>query len=156
MPPAPDAAVVVGLLRSAGETVATAESVTGGLVCASLTDVPGASAVVVGGVVAYTHRAKADLLGVSADALAAQGAVNASTAVAMADGARERLACDWAVATTGVAGPDPSDGEPVGTVYLAASGRRSTWRRLNLAGDREDIRRQTCQAALHLLIEVLE
>lgn len=149
-------AVVHGL-TTAGLTVGTAESLTGGLVCAALTSVPGASAVVRGGVVAYASEVKADVLAVDRALLEREGAVNAAVARDLAEGARRVLRCDVGLATTGVAGPDPADGAPVGTVYVAASG---PWgilvERHVLTGDRADIRSATVRAALQLLEEGLQ
>lgn len=165
------AAALVARLTAAGQTVATAESLTGGLVCARLVDVPGASAVVRGGVVAYATELKAALLGVDAGLLAERGAVDPDVALAMAAGVRARLAADWGLATTGVAGPDPQDGVPAGTVYVAVCGpggptgagpaAASGWvggvvRRLALAGDRPAVREGAVAAVLGLLAERLE
>src|SRR4051812_4003327 len=108
---------VVHELARTGLTVATAESLTGGLVCAALTDVPGASAVVRGGVVSYATDLKASVLGVDEHVLAAGGAVQARVAREMALGVAQLCGADLGVGTTGVAGPDPQDGQPVGTVF---------------------------------------
>lgn len=149
-----DAAAVVAALRTAGATIVTAESLTGGLVCARLVDVPGASDVVRGGVVAYAPDLKAALLGVSSDDLTAVGTVAPSIAEQMARGARERLAATYAVATTGVAGPDASEGHPAGTVFVAVAGPdRVDVRLLRLEGTRAQIRAATTDAALGLLLE---
>jgi len=113
------AAQVVRLLTQQGRTVAVAESLTGGLVVAALVGVPGASKVVRGGVVAYMTDLKSSLLGVDPDLLARVGAVDPDVALAMARGVAELLGADYGVATTGVAGPDPQDGQPVGRVYVA-------------------------------------
>jgi PncC family amidohydrolase len=144
---------VIALLRGAGQTVAAAESLTGGLVVAGLTTVPGASNAVRGGVVAYATELKAILLGVPRAMLAAHGAVYPGVAAAMADGVRERLGATFGVATTGVAGPDPQDGQPVGTVHIAVSADNDTVvRTLALDGDRDRIRRVTVERLLALLI----
>ncbi|MEO8829745.1 CinA family protein [Lapillicoccus sp.] len=116
------AAEIVALLLERGESVGCAESLTGGLLTARLVDVPGASAVVRGGVVSYATDLKHELLGVDAELLAARGAVDAEVAAQMAVGAQRVLGADWGVATTGVAGPDPQDGMPVGLVYVAVAG----------------------------------
>jgi nicotinamide-nucleotide amidase len=144
---------VVAALVAAGRTVATAESLTGGLVCAALTEVPGASAVVRGAVVAYATELKAQVLGVDPDLLATGGAVQAEVARQMASGVCRALGADVGVATTGVAGPDPQDGHEVGTVFVAvAGGGRTVARELTLTGDRAAIRAATVEAALHLLL----
>ena len=116
----------VRLLTEHGRTVAVAESLTGGLVVAALVGVPGASKVVRGGVVAYMTDLKASLLGVDADLLARVGAVHGDVALAMARGVAVLLGADYGVATTGVAGPDPQDGHPVGEVWTAVWDRTAT------------------------------
>lgn len=147
----------VEALRLAGQTVATAESLTGGLVCAALVDVPGASEVVRGGVVAYAPEVKVDVLGVAADVVAERGTVDRLTAEQMALGAKRELGADWAVATTGVAGPDPSEGKPVGTVFVAVVGPAgSRVIDLHLEGDRRSIREQTVAVALSALVARVE
>lgn len=113
---------VVSLLRERRETLATAESLTGGLVAAALTDVVGSSAVIRGGIVAYATDVKRDVLTVDADVLNRQGAVSAAVAVEMAVRAGDLFASSWSVSTTGVAGPERQDGQPVGTVYVAVAG----------------------------------
>lgn len=149
----PVAELVLDALRSRGLTLATAESCTGGLVAARLTDVAGSSDVFRGAVVAYANDVKAAQLGVGEDVLAAHEAVSAETAEAMATGARARLGADVAVAVTGVAGPGGGTSErPVGLVYLHASGPTGERRqRLDLPGDRETIRLRATVAALHLV-----
>ena len=113
-------------LTAAGQTVAVAESLTGGLVTAALTDVAGASVVVRGGVLAYASDLKAQVLGVDEGLLARAGAVDADVAEQMADGVRSLMGATYGLATTGVAGPDPADGKPVGTVYVAVAGPGSS------------------------------
>ena len=142
---------LVGMLKERGETVATAESLTGGMVGAALTDVPGVSAVYRGGVVVYATDLKAKLAGVPEDLLAAVGPVHPDTAAALATGVRERLEATYGLATTGVAGPDPQAGIQAGTVYVAAAGPGSVQvRKLQLTGDRAEIRRGSVQAVLEL------
>jgi nicotinamide-nucleotide amidase len=153
MSTAPD---VVAALVAASRTIATAESLTGGLVCAALTDVPGASAVVRGSVVAYATELKAQVLGVDQGLLATGGAVQAEVARQMATGVCRVLGSDVGVATTGVAGPDPQDGREVGTVFVAVSvGDVVLVRELALTGDRPSIRRDTVAQALDLVAGVL-
>ena len=151
----PDAARLVTALREARTTVATAESLTGGLLGATLTAVPGASAVYRGGVVAYATDLKATLLDVDRTLLSRVGAVHPEVAAAMARGAARRLGADVGLATTGVAGPEPQDGRPVGTVFVAL------WRvgdaravELHLSGDRAAVRQESVRAALALLASV--
>ncbi len=147
---------VVRRLVARGETVACAESLTGGLVTARLVDTPGASGAVRGGVVAYATALKATLLGVDADLLAVRGAVDADVATQMATGVADRLGADWGVATTGVAGPDPQDGVPVGTVFVAVVGPSVVVvERLTLEGDRAAVRRGAVDAVIALLARSL-
>lgn len=149
---------VVALLRQRSETLATAESLTGGLIGQLLTDVPGASAAYLGGAITYATRLKGSLAGVPESTLARYGPVDPRTAVQMAAGIATRCGADWGVAVTGVAGPDPQDGHPVGQVYVAVCRRspaQSHLRELTLAGDRATIRWSTARAALDLLVEVL-
>jgi nicotinamide-nucleotide amidase len=144
---------VLAQLQQRGQTVAVAESLTGGLVAAALTDIPGASASFRGGVVAYATELKAALLGVDQDMLARHGAVYAPVAAAMASGARTRLGATYGVATTGVAGPETADGQPVGTAHIAVSAADDTVvRTIALRGDRHEIRRLTVEHALGLLL----
>ncbi|HVD23105.1 MAG TPA: CinA family protein [Lapillicoccus sp.] len=148
---------LVSVLSSLGQTVASAESLTGGLVVSRLIDPPGASAVVRGGIVAYATDAKASVLGVDAELLADRGAVDADVAQQMAEGVRRVLDADWGVATTGVAGPDPQDGVPVGRVYVAVAGPDGTCvQQHDLSGDRRDIRDGAVGAALALLMKSLD
>ena len=143
---------VVARLVERGLTIAVAESLTGGQLVASLVDVPGASATVVGGVVAYNTAIKHSVLGVSGDLLAAHGAVDPEVARQMATGVCRALGAEVGVATTGVAGPDPQDGHPVGTVFVAvAADGQVVVRELSLVGDRATIRARTVDAALDLL-----
>jgi nicotinamide-nucleotide amidase len=144
---------VHGLLQARGQTVAVAESLTGGLVAAALTDIPGASASFRGAVVSYATELKALLLGVDEAMLARHGAVYGPVAEAMASGVRIRLKASYGLATTGVAGPEPQDGQPVGTVHVAVSGANTTVvRTLALSGDRAQIRKLAVEHALGLLL----
>lgn len=118
---------IAAALLARGRTLATAESCTGGLVGAALTDVPGSSAWYLGGVVAYSNSIKTRLLGVAPEILAAHGAVSPATARAMAEGARKKCKADFAVAVTGIAGPDGGTSEkPVGLIYMAVAGLDAT------------------------------
>ncbi|BBH15840.1 competence damage-inducible protein A [Nocardioides baekrokdamisoli] len=147
---------VVRLAGERGISLATAESLTGGLVAAALTDVPGASTVVRGGIVAYASDVKVSLLGVPEDLVATSGVVSAECARAMAIGVRGVLAATWGVATTGVAGPGSQEGKPVGTVYVAVAGPDDVdVEELALAGSRDDIRSATVEATLQLILRVL-
>src|ERR1700728_2749633 len=145
------AAEVLRRLTESGQTLATRASLTGGLVAAALTDVPGASAAFRGGVVAYATELKAEALGVDVAMLKAHGPVYAP--VAMAEGVRERLQATIGVATTGVAGPDPQNGYPPGTVHIAVSLADDTVvRTIALVGNRDEIRRLTVERVLGLLL----
>jgi nicotinamide-nucleotide amidase len=150
------AALVLELARR-GQTVAAAESLTGGLLCATLVNVPGASQVLRGGLVVYATDLKASLAGVPAELLQRRGPVDPDVAVALARGARERCGADWGLATTGVAGPDPHDGVAVGTVHVAvADAADAQVRSLRLDGGREAVRAGAVAAALDLLRQRLD
>ncbi|MEU2914617.1 CinA family protein [Streptomyces massasporeus] len=155
---------VVRLLTVKGETLAVAESLTGGLVAAEITSVPGASKVFRGSVTAYATDLKHDLLGVDATLLAARGAVDPQVAAEMAVGVRKALGTDWGIATTGVAGPEPQDGQAVGTVFVAVDGPARAdsgsagggkVEALRLNGDRAEIRRESVRSVLALLLKEL-
>ena len=152
------AAEVLAALRGRGLTLGTAESLTGGLVGASLTAVPGSSDAYRGGIVCYATDLKASLVGVPQDLLEAHGPVAPETAAALAAGAARVCGADVGAATTGVAGPSPQDGHPVGEVYVAVSlvGREPQVRSLQLSGSRQEIREQTLDAVLALLLERLQ
>ena len=141
-------------LLAAGLTCATAESLTGGLIGAHLTAVPGASATYRGGFVTYATDTKAALLGVPEDLLAAEGAVHPDVAAHMARGARRLAGADLGLAVTGVAGPEPQDGRPVGTVYAAVAGTGPAPRveHFRFDGDRSGIRYRTVEGALAILV----
>ncbi len=150
------AAVVRGLLDR-GLTVATAESLTAGLLAATLAEVPGASGTLEGGVVAYQNHVKERLLGVDAGLLAEHGAVHPEVARQMAEGARRATGADVGLSTTGVAGPEPHQGQPVGTVHVGLAGLPGGPRVLSLRldGDRDAIRRATVRDALQGLLDAL-
>ncbi|OOC52951.1 MULTISPECIES: CinA family protein [Nocardiopsis] len=144
-------------LLDRGATCATAESLTGGLVGAHLTAVPGASGSYRGGVVAYATDVKAGVLGVPEDLLAEHGAVHPGVAEHMALGVRRLLGADYGVAVTGVAGPEAQDGQPVGTVHVAVAmpGDQTRVRQFRFTGDRAGIRYRTVEGALSLLDSVV-
>lgn len=145
------AAAVHHALLARGETVGCAESLTGGALADLLSGTPGASATFVGGVVSYATRVKRDLLGVTASQV-----VSADCASQMALGLRKLLGVDWAIATTGVAGPAKQDDKPVGTVYVALAGPSGvTVHRLALLGERTAIRVAATQAAVEALLDAL-
>lgn len=152
---APAARLVAEAVRR-GQTVATAESLTGGALAAAIVDVPGASACFEGAVVSYSNRVKAEVLGVPEDLLARRGSVDPDVALAMAEGVRRRLGTDWGVSTTGVAGPEPHDGKPVGTVFVGVAGPGGTAvHELAAPGERAAVRAAAVGAALARLTEAL-
>ncbi|MPZ25171.1 MAG: nicotinamide-nucleotide amidohydrolase family protein [Micromonosporaceae bacterium] len=146
------AAELLRRLAARGETLAVAESLTGGLLAAAIVDVPGASAVFRGGLVVYATDLKESLAGVPAELLAERGPVDPDVALALAEGARTRCRADWGLATTGVAGPDPQHGVAVGTAYVAAAGPGGALvRPLTAPGDRAAVRAAAVTAAVALL-----
>ena len=149
---------LVTRLTAAGMTVASAESCTGGLIGGAITEVSGAYAVFMGGFVTYDNRLKRDVLGVDAELLERHGAVSAEVARAMAEGALARAGVSLSVAVTGIAGPGGgSAGKPVGLVHLAVA--RQTGETVNesnvFSGSRGDVRAQTVESALKLLLQSL-
>jgi nicotinamide-nucleotide amidase len=150
------AAALLRLAAERGFTIATAESLTGGRLAAALTAVPGASEVYVGGVVAYSPALKEELLGVPSSVVATHGVVSAECARAMAAGARARTGATYGVSTTGVAGPDPSEGKRPGTVFVGVDGPGGASAvALDLVGDRATIQDRTCAEALAALLDRL-
>ena len=153
---APNAALVIDRAKVAGLTLATAESLTGGMVCAALVSTPGASAVVKGGVVAYSTAVKIGALGVDPQLIETEGPVAHAVALEMARGVRRLLGADVAVATTGAAGPEPHGGREPGTVVIAVVGpfaERVTT--VHIAGNRDDVMSGAVVVALEELAQVL-
>lgn len=148
---------LIDRLAERGLSVATAESLTGGALCARLVDVPGASRVVLGGVCTYATRLKAEILGVNAEHLARMGPVDEEVSIEMARGVRELTGASIGLATTGVAGPGPQDGHAAGTVHIACV---DPWgqahRLLHLSGGRSLVRRTTVDEVLSLLVSRLD
>ncbi|MBD5788145.1 CinA family protein [Cellulosimicrobium terreum] len=153
---APSAKPLLDRLGERGWTLAVAESLTGGLLASTLVEVPGASRVLRGGVVAYATDLKASLLGVDPDLLERRGPVDPDVALAMAGGVRRDLGADVGVSTTGVAGPDPQGGRAPGVVYVAvdAPGARRVVE-LRLTGSRSQVRVSAVEHALALTLEVV-
>lgn len=151
-------AEIVAALVARGETLAVAESLTGGLLAATLVEVPGVSRVFRGGLVVYATDLKAKLAGVDADLLAERGPVDPDVAAELAEGAARTCGADWGLGTTGVAGPDPQDGVTPGTVFVGLAGPAGvgTVRGLRLSGDRATVRAQAVAEALKLLAEALD
>lgn len=142
-------------LESLGEMMATAESCTGGLIASSIVDIPGSSAVLAGGIVAYQNEIKVKLLDVSAATIDKYGVVSAETVKEMAEGARRKFGCEWAVATTGIAGPGGAEpGKPVGTVWIgvASSLQNEAFCEI-FSGNRNNVREKSVYKALQLLLE---
>ena len=145
--------LIIHLLTKRQQTLALAESCTGGCIAHRLTNVPGASVVFLGGVVAYSNAAKGKFLGVRAETLAAHGAVSEAVACEMAEGARERFSADFAIGVTGIAGPDGGTKEkPVGTVFIGLAGEFGTVveRKFN-PFERERFKEVTAAQALEML-----
>lgn len=150
------AAELLEALAARRWTVAVAESLTGGLLTSAIVDVPGASTSLRGGVVAYATDVKRDLLGVDGQLLAAVGAVHPDVAAQMADGIRRVVGAEVGIATTGVAGPEPQDGQAVGTVCIAVVTPDAAWATsVQFDGDRAAIRAATVRAALAAAIALL-
>jgi nicotinamide-nucleotide amidase len=151
------AAAVHRALLDQGLTVATAESLTGGLLGGLLTATSGSSETYRGGVVTYATDLKQSLLDVSGEVVREQGVVSAACAEQMAAGVRALVGSDWALSTTGVAGPTPQEGKPPGTVFVGLAGPAGVrTRRLELAGDRDAVRRASCRSALEWLLAALD
>jgi len=148
---------ILELLRSSQSTLATAESITGGLLSGALTDIPGSSDVFLGGVVAYSVAAKSSLLGVDRELITRHGVVSAEVASAMAQGALDAFDSSWAIATTGVAGPGASEGVAPGTVWIAVTQRGGApeSQLLSLSGGRQEVRSETIARAFTLFTRIL-
>lgn len=149
---------IIKILAEKQQTIVTAESCTGGMIAAALTDIPGASAAVYGGYVTYANAAKSRMIHVQARIIRDYGAVSNQVARAMADGARNTARADFAVAVTGIAGPDGgSEKKPIGLVYVAVSSELATVVIEHRFGDlgRDEVRKASVKAALELVVQVL-
>lgn len=145
-------AQIADLLKKSKQTISVAESLTGGLVCSRLTNLPGSSEYFIGGIVSYATRVKVTQVGVPAAIISQYGVVSKETALSMAAEIKKRLRTDVGLAVTGVAGPAPVPPAPVGRVYIALSGKNiNDWKELNLQGTRGEIREKSAQACLGLL-----
>ena len=144
-------------LIATNQTVSVAESCTGGLLGAALTELPGSSCYFLGGIQAYANEVKEGLLGVSHETLVSFGAVSEEVASEMADGIQRLTGSDWAISTTGVAGPDGGSSEkPVGTIWISVVGCDGLYsKKLELDGDRTDVRQGAVRGALSMLLERL-
>lgn len=156
------ASKVIKTLRERSLHIAVAESITGGLIGATLTTVPGASKIYLGGVVSYATRLKSALLGVPDDIMREHTVVSEEVAIEMAVGLQNRTNADWVIAVTGVAGPDPQDGHEPGEVWICVLGPRipslpqlRQVERFDFEGDRDSVRLQTVDAALEMLLRVV-
>jgi len=147
---------LVKTLVHRGETITTAESITGGLISAAITDIPGASQVFLGGVVSYSNEMKKDELGISAADIKKVGVVSEAIAVAMALAIKNKMNSTWAISSTGVAGPGPSDGVPAGTVWIGIAGPKiAQGIELSIAGKREIVRLGAVESALGAFERIL-
>jgi PncC family amidohydrolase len=144
------------LLEERGETVAVAESLTGGRLAVLLTEAPGSSATFIGAVVSYATEAKIGVLGVDTAVVERYGVVSSECARAMARGVRDLMGASYGVSTTGVAGPDEQEGKPPGTVYVGVAGPHGdSALALELVGDRSGIQERTCAEALSALAGII-
>lgn len=146
---------LIATLIARGETLAVAESLTGGMLAATIVSVPGVSKVFRGGLIVYATDLKHSLAGVDSDLLAAHGPVHPEVALQMAAGARERCGATWGLSTTGVAGPGPQDGVPEGLVFVAVDGPKRKVVELNLSGNRQFVRQESVDVVLKLLADQL-
>jgi nicotinamide-nucleotide amidase len=146
---------IIDLLRARGETLAVAESLTGGGVGVAITAVPGASDVFIGGITAYKTEVKESFLKVPHSTIVDFGVVSEEVAIAMADGARKLFGATWAISTTGVAGPGPADGQKAGTVWVAICGPINQSTQLQIDGEREIIRNATVESAVTAFARIL-
>lgn len=139
------------------QMMATAESCTGGLVASHIVDIPGSSEALAGGIVAYQNEVKEKLLGVPASILNTVGAVSEETVHAMAEGALKKFNCDWAIATSGIAGPGGAEpGKPVGTVWMAVASRLQNDAFCKIfAGNRNEVREKSVYSVLSKLLEMI-
>ena len=146
---------IVNTLRERSETLSTAESLTAGDLSSAIVTIAGASDVFVGGVTAYRDEIKISHLGVDPRLIAAHSSISEQVAVAMARGALKSFGTTWAISTTGVAGPNPLDGHPVGTVWVAIEGPISQSIELALSGERESVRNAATASAIASFARIL-
>ena len=147
---------IINLLNDRHETLATAESITAGGLSKEITSVSGASKIFVGGITAYQNVIKEQLLGVELETISKNSVVSEAVALAMANGARKQFATTWAIATTGVAGPDPLEGHQPGEVWIAFAGPINQAIQLTLAGSRDAIREATVESAIATFVRILK
>lgn len=147
---------IINLLNDRHETLATAESITAGGLSKEITSVSGASKIFVGGITAYQNVIKEQLLGVELETISKNSVVSEAVALAMAAGARKKFATTWAIATTGVAGPDPLEGHQPGEVWIAITGPINKAAKLTLTGSRDAIREATIASAIETFVQILK
>lgn len=148
---------IVDRMAARDLTLAVAESLTGGAVCVALTDAPGSSKILLGGVIAYATQIKSEILGVDAALLARTGPVTAEVAEQMAHGVRARIGASVGISTTGEAGPDSASGAPPGTAFVAVTSERGVWvKEVFVEGGRAEVQRGTRDAVLALLLSLLD
>ena len=152
-----EAGLLAELLTAKSQTLSVAESLTGGLISHTLTNIPGSSAWFQGGIIVYSNHSKVEMLGVSRENLEKFGAVSPQVAKEMADGVKAKFHTDFALSATGIAGPGGgSEEKPVGLVYLAVSCPQTTEvRKFLFSGNRLEIKQQTCQTAVNLALEFM-
>ncbi len=146
---------IIDELRSRGESLSVAESLTGGGLGAAITSIPGSSDIFLGGVIAYQTAVKQEILMVSTSLIDEFGVVSEEVAVAMAEGSRQLFKSTWAIATTGVAGPGPSDGVEAGTVWIAIRGPINQSTALAIQGEREEVRNACLSSAITAFARIL-
>ena len=151
----PSPADVIDLLRANEQTLAVAESLTGGALGAAITSVPGSSDVFLGGVIAYSARVKESILKVEREKIEKYGVVSEEVAIAMADGVRHLLGSTWGISTTGVAGPGDAGGVRAGTVWIAISGPINQSTQLEVEGEREVVRNASLSSAISSFARIL-
>ena len=145
----------INVLREKGETLSTAESLTAGSLSSAITSIPGSSDVFLGGITAYQSSIKNSHLGVSEELIAKHTVFSEEVAIAMAKGALKSFGSTWAISTTGVAGPGPSDGVAAGTVWVAIEGPVTQAIELSLSGERDSVRNATTASAMAAFARIL-
>ena len=146
---------IIRTLGESHESLATAESITAGGLSSAITSVEGSSQIFLGAIVAYQNQIKADVLGIDEAVIATHTVYSQEVAIAMAQAVREKFGATWAIATTGVAGPGPTDGVPSGTVWVAIDGPVTQSLELSLAGGRESVRNATVATAIGSFTRIL-
>lgn len=146
---------IIRTLGESNESLATAESITAGGLSSAITSVEGSSQIFLGAIVAYQNHIKTDILGIDESVIATHTVYSQEVAIAMAEAVREKFGATWAIATTGVAGPGPTDGVPSGTVWVAIDGPVTQSLELSLSGGRESVRNATVATAIGSFTRIL-